>query len=154
GGTRQAVAAGAEGVMGLGMAAMAVPAAAPWPPAFHAACAAVALCGAVLLVAEGTHRGHHLVEALAMAYAAVAMAGAPTAHAGHQAPAGLPVLTGVLLVYFAGYALRAAPRLLPAGGTAAGRPVAAPATGRRPPEVAAACRLALAVAMVAMLLGL
>ncbi|GAB2885620.1 DUF5134 domain-containing protein [Streptomyces mayteni] len=149
GGARQAIAAGAEGVMGLGMAAMAVPVAAPWPPAFHVACAAVAVCGAALLVAEGTHRGHHLVEALAMSYAAVAMAGAPAAHAGHQAPAGLPVFTGVLLVYFAGYALRSAPRLLPTGEV-----VAAAGAVRRPPEVAAACRLALAVAMVAMLIGL
>ncbi|TDC25047.1 DUF5134 domain-containing protein [Streptomyces sp. 8K308] len=152
---RRAVAV-AEGAMGLGMAAMAVPAAPPWPaaPALPLLCAATALGGAALLAVRGpAHRGHHLVEAAAMLYMVVAMAAAPASHSGHATPTGLPALTGALLLYFAGYALRTAPRLLPAAG-AAEVVAAGPPDAGRSPEVAAACRLALAVAMVAMLIGL
>ncbi|MFD5317444.1 DUF5134 domain-containing protein [Streptomyces sp. NPDC127098] len=154
-GPRRVVAA-AEGAMGLGMAAMALPAAPPWPaaPVLPLVCAGAALCGAALLAVRGpAHRAHHLVEAAAMLYTVVAMAAAPGSHAGHGTPSGLPALTGALLVYFAGYALLTAPRLMPAAGpgeVVVGRP----ADAGRSPEVAAACRLALAVAMVAMLLGM
>jgi hypothetical protein len=146
--------AGVEAAMGLGMAVMALPGVLPAPPpaAFALFFGAAALWSAALLAAGAAHQLHHMVEGLAMVYMAVVMpAGAP-AHAGHG-PAGVPALTGALLAYFALYALASGPRLLPAAG--AGGP------GHRPghaaeavPEVAAACRLGLALGMCAMLLTL
>jgi hypothetical protein len=61
-----------------------------------------------------------------MAYMALAMTSAPGQHH-HGAPAGLPVLTGALLLYFGGYSLWAGSRLL-----------SVPGDSRRPLEVAAA----------------
>lgn len=57
-------------------------------------------------------------------------------------------MTGVLLLYFAGYVLRSGVRLIPvtAGGGSVG-------WGDRP-ELARACRLSMGIAMVAMLLTL
>jgi hypothetical protein len=114
-----------------------------------------------------------------MVYMAVAM---PTAHGGGAsvhahtgaaAAAGLPVLTGVLLAYFAVYVLWAGPRVLPSpaqavvagggggrGGTAGGvgplsRDRAARAVAVRDlPGLAAACRLSMGTGMLAMLLML
>lgn len=159
-----------EAVMGLGMAVTALPMTG-LPGLSHTA-AAVALAAfsvgifAGFLVAttrwpampgragagrRSRHGAHHTVEALAMVYMALAMAGQAAGHAGHG-PGGIPALTGPLVTYFALYALVTAPRLLPvAGGEAAG---AGPGSAdwRRSPEVVAACRVALAMAMLAMLL--
>ncbi|RKN04422.1 DUF5134 domain-containing protein [Streptomyces radicis] len=145
-----------EAVMGIGMAAMAVPGAPERPPAaFAVLFGATALWAAALLVAGVAHQAHHVVEGLAMVYMAVAMAtaGSASGHAGHG-PGGVPLLTGALLAYFALYALASAPRLLPAvGGRAHGAGGhAAAGRGGAFPEVAAGCRMTLAVAMFAMLL--
>jgi hypothetical protein len=113
------------------------------------------------------HRTHHSVCAAAMAYMAVAMFSAASAtsaggegsahagHAGHGGGAGVPLLTGVLLAYFAGYVLRSGARLV----AAAGPPAAKPAPGgairlRHDPEFASASRVAMGLAMFAMLLTL
>jgi hypothetical protein len=137
--------------------------------------------------AEHAHHLHHLVGALAMIYMALAMPGAHGAAGGHGpggAPvAGAPLLTGVLLVYYAGYVLRTGMLLLPDGagqdhedgalrdrarperhgdGRSAGVP-AGPgklsglrdwAGPRELPGLAPACRVAMATGMLAMLLTL
>ncbi|MFJ2116354.1 DUF5134 domain-containing protein, partial [Streptomyces sp. NPDC087850] len=120
--------AGAEALMGFGMAAMAVPAAGPgwiwmvYVLVFGGAAAHTLISG------RGTgHRAHHLLSTLAMAYMAAAMAAGPdTAHGAHTA-GGAPLVTGALLVYFTGYVLWTGTRLMPlpasggaavAGGTA------------------------------------
>nr|WP_206322462.1 DUF5134 domain-containing protein [Streptomyces sp. HNM0575] len=82
--------------------------------------------------AEHVHHLHHLVGALAMIYMALAM---PAAHgaasggpaAADAAGAGLPLLTGALLLYYAGYVLCTGLRLLP--DTGAGVLRAAAGTG-------------------------
>ncbi|HWM37091.1 MAG TPA: DUF5134 domain-containing protein [Streptomyces sp.] len=128
------------------------------------------------------HRLHHLVGALAMVYMALAMqgahGGAPAGHvhAGTTA-AGLPLLTGALLAYFAVYVLRTGLRLAPVRADAAGaggRGVGGTGGGlsgtgtdagaavrhcggcaaRDLPGLATACRLAMATGMLAMLLTL
>jgi hypothetical protein len=95
-----------------------------------------------------------------MVYMAAAMAAAGSAHTGHHGHdhggAGAPLLTGLLLAYFAGYVLRSGVRLVSVG---AGPAAAVPAPGgairlRHAPEVATACRVAMAMAMFAMLLTL
>ncbi|MGW6290111.1 DUF5134 domain-containing protein [Streptomyces sp. NPDC055107] len=163
-----------EAVMGFGMAAMAVPAAALSPPdwawAVYAALFGAAALRALRPALGGGHHLHHLVGSLAMVYMAVAMAPAVTGsggggHAGHGAAAGaggIPLLTGALLVYYAFYVLGSAGRLLP--GTAV-----APAGGTGPaargpggfgggtdgrPELMSACRLTMGIGMFAMLLTL
>ncbi|MEU9329101.1 DUF5134 domain-containing protein [Streptomyces canus] len=141
-------AAGGEALMGFGMAAMAVPAAVFTPPSWAwPLCAAVfggAALRALWATRTSTHHLHHLVGAGAMVYMAVVMAASP----GHHGGAGVPVVTGVLLLYFAGYVLRSGVRLIPvtAGGGTVG-------WGDRP-ELARACRLSMGIAMVAMLLTL
>ncbi|MCQ4083337.1 DUF5134 domain-containing protein [Streptomyces sp. RB6PN25] len=157
-----------EGVMGLGMGLMAVPAPVldqhPWgPPLFVVAFGAMALRFAVLARDE-RHRFHHAVEAAAMAYTALAMgtgggsgmagmAGAPGMGSQAGAPTGIPVLTGVLLCYFAVYALATGIRMLPAAGRAPVT-VTGPRAGSllEAPELAAACRLSLGIGMFTMLL--
>ncbi|MEV8552236.1 DUF5134 domain-containing protein [Streptomyces glaucescens] len=143
--------AGGEALMGFGMAAMAVPAAVFAPPAW-AWGGYAALFGAVALRAlwaarTGAHHLHHLVGALAMVYMAVVMAGTPAG--GHAHGTGIPLLTGGLLLYFAGYVLLAGARLVPV-------PAVAGASGAKGwgdrPELARACRLSMGIAMVAMLL--
>ncbi|MER7790601.1 DUF5134 domain-containing protein [Streptomyces sp. NPDC097640] len=167
-------AAGAEALMGWGMAVMAVPAAAldprPWGPPVLAAVFAVAAVRALLPARRGGedlgHHLHHAVGALAMVYMALAMAvGSPAGahgHAGHgaegRAPGGVPPLTGVLLAYFAVYVVWSATRrLVPAAtvtaGAGAGGEPGRPAWSRRP-ELADACRLSMAIGMSAMLLTL
>ncbi|MDX3230667.1 DUF5134 domain-containing protein [Streptomyces sp. ME19-01-6] len=159
-------AAGAEALMGWGMAVMAVPAAAldprPWGPSLLAAVFAVAAVRALLPAARGGgralgHHLHHAVGALAMVYMALAMAvGAPAGggHAGHmaqgRAPGGVPLLTGVLLVYFAVYVVWSATRLAPAGAYGGTEGLA----GSRRPELADACRLSMGIGMLAMLVTL
>ncbi|MEE1927246.1 DUF5134 domain-containing protein [Streptomyces sp. TRM 70351] len=143
-------AAGAEAFMGLAMAVMVLPGAA-LPTALYLALSGLSGAGALALLPRGApHQGHHLAEACAMGYMAVVMG------AGHGG--GHPLATGALLLYFAGYALTAGARLLPAAPAVAGghtAPVAgAPAPLAALPEVADACRLALTLAMCAMLLGM
>jgi hypothetical protein len=184
-----------EALMGFGMAAMAVPAAVLAPPGWvwlgYAAvfgAATLVVCAALLVRRGGTaHHLHHLIGMLAMVYMACAMAAVPGGMSGGHAdmagmsgmvePAGWPVVTGVLLVYFAGYVLWAGARLVPGavpaaavaggGGAAAGgaREAAVGITGGgsagragarwgERPELALACRLSMGTAMVAMLLTL
>lgn len=144
-------AAGGEALMGFGMAAMAVPAAAFSPPSWawpaYAAVFGAAALHALWSAREGVHHLHHLVGASAMVYMAVAMAASPGGHGGHGDP-GIPLLTGALLLYFTGYVLLSGVRLVPVagGGGAIG-------WGDRP-ELARACRLSMGIAMVAMLLTL
>ncbi|MFJ3596991.1 DUF5134 domain-containing protein [Streptomyces sp. NPDC090126] len=163
-----------EALMGFGMAAMAVPAAVLSPPGWAWAVYAV-LFGTAALRAlrpalRGGHHLHHLVGSLAMVYMAVAMAPAVTGsggsgHAGHGTAAGaggVPLLTGVLLAYYAFYVLGSAGRLLP--GSAVTPADGTGAVGRGPgdfgggtdgrPELATACRLTMGVGMFAMLLTL
>ncbi|MER5771294.1 DUF5134 domain-containing protein [Streptomyces sp. NPDC001985] len=155
-------AAGGEALMGLGMAAMAVPAAAFAPPGWAWPVYAAVFGGAALAAlwaarAGPVHHLHHLVGSLAMVYMALAMVpgAAPAHHGGHPA-AGVPALTGALLAYYAVYVLRAGVRLAPAGGSPPGRGArpAAPPGGERDPGLAGACRLSMGLAMLAMLLTL
>ncbi|CAL9355985.1 hypothetical protein SUDANB58_00558 [Streptomyces sp. enrichment culture] len=147
-------AAGGEAVMGFGMAAMALPAAVFTPPPWAWAVYAVVF-GAVglhaLWAARGSpHHLHHLVGAGAMVYMALAMAGSP-GHAHGHGGAGVPPLTGALLLYFAGYVLLTGVRLVPAVTVTAAGPAAGWADL---PELARACRLSMGIAMLAMLLTL
>ncbi|MFF2329859.1 MULTISPECIES: DUF5134 domain-containing protein [unclassified Streptomyces] len=154
----------AEALMGFGMAAMAVPAAVVTPPAWGWAVYAV-LFGTASLRAlwfsrHSRHHLHHLVGSSAMVYMALAMApggGAHEGHAGHGIAAtagGIPLLTGLLLAYYAVYVLRSGARLIPVAATAGGGggPVGGGWVAR--PELALACRLTMGIAMFAMLLTL
>ncbi|WP_327715496.1 DUF5134 domain-containing protein [Streptomyces sp. NBC_00490] len=138
-------AAGGEALMGFGMAAMAVPAAVFTPPSWawsgYALVFGAAALRALWAARASSHHLHHLVGAAAMVYMAVVMAASP----GHHAGSGIPLLTGVLLLYFVGYVLLSGVRLVPvaAGGGTVG-------WGDRP-ELARACRLSMGIAMVAML---
>ncbi|MER5993303.1 MULTISPECIES: DUF5134 domain-containing protein [Streptomyces] len=142
-------AAGGEALMGFGMAAMAVPAAAFTPPSWAWPAYAVVFGAAGLhaLWAARTHvrHLHHLVGAGAMVYMAVVMATSP----GHgHGGSGIPLLTGILLLYFTAYVLATGARLVPVPA-AAGTGGSARWGDR--PELARACRLCMGVAMVAML---
>ncbi|MER5597505.1 DUF5134 domain-containing protein [Streptomyces sp. NPDC002265] len=144
-------AAGGEALMGFGMAVMAVPAAVFTPPSWawpaYAVVFGAAGVRALWAARSDAHHLHHLVGTAAMVYMAVVMAAAPDRHHGHGG-SGLPLVTGVLLLYFAGYVLLSGTRLLPvAGGTVGG------GWGDRP-ELARACRLSMGIGMVAMLLTL
>ncbi|MFD9320012.1 DUF5134 domain-containing protein [Streptomyces sp. NPDC060053] len=145
-------AAGGEALMGFGMAAMAVPAAAFTPPewawpAFAAVFGAAAL-RALWAARAGAHHLHHLVGTGAMVYMAAVMAAAPAHQHGHGG-SDVPLLTGLLLLYFTGYVLLAGVRLLPVAGAGSG--ATAVAWSDRP-EVARACRLSMGIGMLAMLL--
>ncbi|MER7481106.1 DUF5134 domain-containing protein [Streptomyces sp. NPDC126510] len=150
----QRSAAGGEALMGFGMAAMAVPAAVFTPPAWawtvYATVFGAAGVHALWAARAGAHHLHHLVGAVAMVYMSVAMAGSP-GHAHGPGGSGVPLLTGALLLYFAGYALLTGVRLVPVAAVAGG---AGPAGWGDRPELARACRLSMAIAMVAMLLTL
>jgi hypothetical protein len=188
---RRATARG-EALMGFGMAAMAVPAAVAVPPGWvwllYAGVFTVSalVSGGAVALRRGRsgHHLHHLLGMLAMVYMAWVMAAAPVDHAGMSGmtsmtgaePAGSAPVTGLLLLYFAGYVLWAGARLMPgtlapgAGGTGTGGPgTALPRTAPRSaptaplgsglrwserPELALACRLSMATAMLAMLLTL
>lgn len=151
--------AGTESVMGLAMAAMAVPGA--MGPAWTAPAFAVLFGCLALAALTGALRGvphgrHHALEAAAMVYLCLAMAGAARADGGRMAamhaapPAGVPVLTGALLLYFAAHVLRSGAALLPASaGAEGGAPAAA-----RTPDLSGPCRLCLAAGTFAMLLTL
>ncbi|WSQ13868.1 DUF5134 domain-containing protein [Streptomyces sp. NBC_01231] len=144
-------AAGGEALMGFGMAAMAVPAAAFTPPSWawpaYAFVFGAAALHALWAARAGAHHLHHLVGALAMVYMAAVMAASPERHGGHGG-AGVPLVTGALLLYFAGYVLLSGVRLVPAGG--GGETVG----WADRPELARACRLSMGIAMVTMLLTL
>ncbi|MEU7166014.1 DUF5134 domain-containing protein [Streptomyces morookaense] len=170
-------AAGSDALMGLGMAAMALPAgmpaATPWGAVLFAVVFGAAGVRALITARRRgeAHQLHHAVGAFAMVYMALAMAGAPsdgrmehTEHMEHggamHGPAGTPLLTGLLLVYFAVYAVRATARIVPvpaavAAGDGSWRCGAARGPerpGRR--ELTTACRLSMAIGMLAMLLTL
>ncbi|MGW4456914.1 DUF5134 domain-containing protein [Streptomyces albidoflavus] len=153
--------AAGEALMGFGMAVMAVPAAFVTLPqaAWFAGVAAFTATGvhAVLTARRSPHHLHHLVGSAAMVYMSLVMAAAPTTHhAQHAGPGGLPAVTGLLLVYFAGYALLAGVRLIPAPAAAPGSagPPAGPAGWGERAELALVCRLTMAIAMVSMLLAM
>ncbi|MBZ4015981.1 DUF5134 domain-containing protein [Streptomyces purpurogeneiscleroticus] len=141
-----------EGLMALGMAAMALPAAVVPVPGWSA-WAFVAAFGATGLWALAARHPHHAVGSLAMVYMALVMttAQAGAGHAGHAAhggAGGIPVLTGLLLAYFAVHAVASGIRLIPA-------PAVVPASGPPAvprPELLNACRTAMSVGMFTMLL--
>ncbi|MGW1724332.1 DUF5134 domain-containing protein [Streptomyces sp. NPDC002306] len=144
-------AAGGEALMGFGMAAMAVPATVFSPPSWawpgYAVVFGAAALHALWAARADAHHLHHLVGTSAMVYMAVAMAASPGHHHG-TGGSGLPLVTGALLLYYAGYVLLSGARLLPAGaGATTG------GWGDRP-ELARACRLSMGIGMVAMLLTL
>ncbi|TGA83888.1 DUF5134 domain-containing protein [Streptomyces sp. MZ04] len=152
--------AGGEALMGFGMAAMALPAAVLTPPRWawpvYATVFGAAALRALWAARRDRHHLHHLVGAGAMVYMALAMAATPSAHAGHGG-GGTPVLTGTLLLYFAGYVLWSGVRLLPVrtlateGGGAGGGALIGWADR---PELAMVCRLSMGIATLAMLLTL
>ncbi|MDX2695840.1 DUF5134 domain-containing protein [Streptomyces ipomoeae] len=152
-------AAGGEALMGFGTAVMAVPAAVVAPPrwawlAYTVVFGAAALRALWAARTGPRHHLHHLVGALAMVYMAAAMAFSP---GGGHGGTGLPLVTGVLLLYFGGYVLWAGVRLLPVPAAAGARvPSTAPVLrtvgwGDRP-ELSRACRLSMGIGMFAMLL--
>jgi hypothetical protein len=147
-------AAGGEALMGFGMAAMAVPAAVFTPPAWawpgYAAVFGAAALRALWTARRSPHHVHHLLGTSAMVYMALVMAASPGHHHGHDG-SGVPLVTGVLLLYFVGYVLLAGLRLVPATSMAAG--TGSVGWGDRP-ELARACRLSMGIGMVAMLLTL
>ncbi|MFJ7627649.1 DUF5134 domain-containing protein [Streptomyces sp. NPDC097595] len=171
GSTEERRAARAEALMGFGMASMAIPAAAVAPPAWgwavYAVFFGVAALRALWFSRRSGHHLHHLVGSSAMVYMAVVMARAGAGghgggHAAHAmgshsmagAPGGIPLLTGLLLVYYAVYVLRSGARLVPmAAAATAGGPSSPGGWGARP-ELALACRLTMGIAMFAMLLTL
>jgi hypothetical protein len=164
-------AAGAEALMGWGMAVMAVPHTVldpqPWGPPVFCLVFGAAAGWAVVAVGRSAgspwHHLHHAVEAGAMVYMALAMAPGASGHAAGRsaaAPAaggmpgmGVPLLTGLLLGYFAVYVLCVGARLVP---VAVAAPDSAPGAGawRRRPELATACRVSMGIGMSAMLLML
>ena len=150
-----------EGIMGLGMALMAVPGTAPhegtWGPPLFAAVFGVIALRSVALAHRESHRVHHAVEAAAMVYMALLMTAMPAPGSDGMADmthgtSGIPAVTALLLCYFAGYALWTAVRILPAAAPAT--PGAPTATLLGAPGVATACRVSLSIGMLAMLLSM
>ncbi|MFI5771690.1 DUF5134 domain-containing protein [Streptomyces sp. NPDC051658] len=157
----------AEALMGFGMAAMALPAAVMTPPAWawvvYAALFGAASLRALWFSRRSRHHLHHLVGSSAMVYMALTMApDGGSAHGGHMGhgvaatAGGVPLLTGLLLAYYAVYVLRSGARLIPVAATTTagggGGPAGSAWTTR--PELALACRLTMGMAMFAMLLTL
>ncbi|MCB5180209.1 DUF5134 domain-containing protein [Streptomyces antimicrobicus] len=155
-GPAAAVASG-EAVMGFGMAAMAAPL--PVGPGLSWALVAVfgaAAVHALWLLRGGVHHAHHLVGSAAMLYMALAASAAGPGQGHGHAAAGVPLLTGALLCYFAGYVLLVGARLVPAGGgpaPVAGAAVPGAAVPGGAGELTRACRLAMGLGMFAMLLA-
>lgn len=151
----------AEALMGAGMAVMAVPVSVldqpPWAGAVLALVFGGAAVRSLLLVRRSAHHLHHAVGAVAMVYMTAAMEGVGgSAHAGHGAM-GAPVLTGLLLVYFAVYVLAGGVRLVSVPVTSTAAAAAGPAgqiAVRHAPGLASACRVSMAIGMFAMLLTL
>ncbi|MFJ9543900.1 DUF5134 domain-containing protein [Streptomyces sp. NPDC101225] len=164
----------AEGAMGIGMALMAAPALAHRTGAWGPMALGVlftALAVRVVLFAHGeSHRLHHTVDAAAMAYMAVLMAlaaGGSTRgtmagmHDGGHATMGPSLVNLTLLGYYIIYVLWSGVRLVPAATvgcatapTVPGRPVRARSSVWQASEVGRACRLSLAIGMLAMVLGM
>lgn len=167
-----------EAVKGLGMAAMALPygLAGGVPVWLWAALFGTAAAWSLAEALRPGHRGHHLYHAvghLAMVYMAVVMASGMPGMAGMAdgaadggtvggGTAGIPLLTGALLLFFGGFALVGGVRLVGGGRGAAG---AAPEPGRGlpgsvaarllgAPELPNACRTVLGIGMFAMLLSM
>ncbi|MEV7867299.1 DUF5134 domain-containing protein [Streptomyces sp. NPDC088124] len=149
--------AGGEALMAFGMAAMALPTTVVTPPRW-VWLGYAAVFGAAALRAFGAdrgsaHRAHHLLGLLAMVYMAGSMAAAAGGpHTAHTA--GTPLVTGALLLYYAGYVLWAGARLLPLPAV----PVPGPVNGGSGPvswadrtELVPACRLSMGIAMLTML---
>lgn len=136
--------AAGEAAMGFGMALMAVPLrlGGDWQTPVLGAVFCAAALHAVWLLRGGPHHAHHLVGSLTMVYMALA-SGAGTGGHGHGRDAGLPLLTGLLLLYYAGYVVLGGARLVTVGG---------PGTPAGPGEVIRACRLTMGMGMLAMLL--
>ncbi|MFD3755556.1 DUF5134 domain-containing protein [Streptomyces sp. NPDC058622] len=162
-------AAAGEAVMGLGMALMAVPVGTgAWGPPLLLAVFCAAAAHALWLLRGGAHHAHHLVGSLAMAYMALAMTAGdpgPGHGGGHGDGTGLPLVTGALLLYFAGYVLLGGARLVTGGNGAGGDGGGAGGAGRggaaraapappRSAELVRACRLAMGIGMLAMLLSM
>lgn len=156
-------AAGGEALMGFGMAAMAVPAAVFTPPSWawpvYAGVFGAAALRALWGARRTPHHLHHLLGTAAMVYMALAMAASPAHHHHEHGNSGVPLVTGALLLYFAGYVLLSGIRLMPVTG-AVGGGVGGAIGGRGSvgwgdrPELARACRLSMGIGMVAMLLTL
>ncbi|MVO87651.1 DUF5134 domain-containing protein [Streptomyces sp. p1417] len=171
--------AGGEALMGFGMAVMALPAAVLDPPREVWLGYAAVFAAAGLRTAWPAGRGprhlrrarsprhlHHAVGALAMVYMSAAMVTAPGGHAAGHGGAGVPAVTGALLLYFAGHVLLSGARLAPVGGApGTGAPDLGTPGHRRPPlesvggwadrpELVLVCRLAMSMGMLAMLLAL
>ncbi|MEV7591019.1 DUF5134 domain-containing protein [Streptomyces sp. NPDC089922] len=161
-------AAAGEAVMAFGMALMAVPLAlgGGWRAPLLGGVFCAAALHALWMLRHGLHHAHHLVGSLTMAHLALApaAAGQGAAHAAHAAagPAaasGPPLLTGALLLYYAGYVVLGGTRLIAAGspagaagGEVGGEASRARAGGEEPAEFVRACRLTMGMGMLAMLL--
>ncbi|OKI50819.1 DUF5134 domain-containing protein [Streptomyces sp. MJM1172] len=160
--------AGPEALMGFGMAVMAVPGG--FGEGWRAPVLGAVFCGAALhagwLLRGGVHHAHHLVGSLSMVYMAV-MPG--SGHGAGRHGAGLPLVTGALLLYYAGYVVLGGSRLVTAGAAGAtGTPYPLAGDGQDgqdgqdgrdghdggPAEVIRACRLAMGTGMLAMLLAM
>ncbi|MFI5618808.1 DUF5134 domain-containing protein [Streptomyces sp. NPDC051567] len=153
-------AAAGEAVMGFGTALMALPPGiGPWGPVLLLALFCGAALHALWLLRGGVHHAHHLIGSAAMLYMALTMTTAAGhghgsgAGAGAGAWAGAPLMTGALLLYFAGYVLLGGARLVTAGaGGAGGAAVAGGGPPAKAAELTRACRLAMGMGMLAMLL--
>ncbi|MEU6117744.1 DUF5134 domain-containing protein [Streptomyces sp. NPDC047117] len=144
-----------EAVMALGMGVMALPASAVPVPGWTA-WVFVGVFGATGVWAVAARHRHHAVGSLAMVYMALAMTAVPagTGHGAHGGAGGIPVLTGLLLAYYAAHAVASGLRLIPApavlaAGSAPGGGVAAVPR----PELLSACRTAMSMGMFTMLLA-
>ncbi|OLZ64295.1 DUF5134 domain-containing protein [Streptomyces amritsarensis] len=148
-------AAAGEAVMGFGMALMAVPLGdgGAWRAPVLGAVFCAAAVHALWLLRGGAHHAHHLVGSLTMVYMVYGAAAAGSGGGqGHGHGTGLPLLTGALLLYYAGYVVLGGTRLITAGGAAPAPSPASPAPPcGAPAELARACRLAMGMGMLAML---
>ncbi|MFF4604791.1 DUF5134 domain-containing protein [Streptomyces sp. NPDC001339] len=166
-----------EGLMALGMAAMALPVSVVVRSAWSPWLFAVAF-GAAGVWALARRHPHHVVEACAMVYMALVMTGSGhggsghggggglehagalggaghAGYAGHTASSAVPLLTGVSLAYFTVYVIAAGVRLVPVTtGTAERGTADTGATDAAPPGVARAGRIAMGIGMLAMLIAM
>lgn len=145
----------AEGAMGLGMAMMAIPGRAlgdgDWSAALPALLFGVLALRTAVFAHGESHRIHHTLKAATMLYMTVAMTGGGTGSGssmdmGHSGM-GVPLVNAALLAYFTVYLLRAGTVSL-TGGQSDGNAVDVWQT----PELSNACRMALALGMLVMVL--
>lgn len=148
----------AHAVMGLGMAAMFVPAADPIPrPVWLAVFVALGAWAAVAAVRERSlvgPAGHHLVGAAAMVFMVLSHVH-PVHHEG-VAPSsgGLALLLAVLALAFTAWFVADIARILAAPATPRGAAPAAGAGGRLALRLARPARVAASAAMVVMLVAI